>query len=306
MPIMTDGPALEPVNKGIDEFDVGRMESLGAAVSEAFADNPTAQLSGIQQIDRAAGNDIDWGMVHSGIPTPGIAEQNKIAAAAPRIDIMDANHRVKQAGLAPHLKLPDQPDIPPAQLEIMMARATARREREATMERGPGGVVQGALEVGTSFLVGAVDPLNVASAFIPVMGELRYAKLLAGAGEGVAARAGVRAAVGAAEGAIGQAAIEPIDWWSHTQDGRDFGMADVLHNIMFGAVLGGALHTGGGTVGDIYRARKERPTSASRWKPTRHGMICAPGSNRRHCRATSANSPASMNRSSPKILAPNM
>jgi len=258
-PIMTDGLSLAPLNKGIDEFHVGRMESLGAAVSEAFADNLTAQLSGMQQIDRAVGNDIDWGMVHSGIPTPGIAEQNKIAAAAPRIDTMLANDMVKKAGLAPHLKLPDQPDIPQAQLEIMMSRAKSRREFEATMERGPQDFVQGALHVGTSFLVGAVDPLNVASAFIPVMGELRYAKMLAGAGEGVAARAGVRAAVGAAEGAVGQAAIEPIDWWSHTQEGRDFGMADVLHNIMFGAVLGGALHSGGGAVSDIYRARKERP-----------------------------------------------
>jgi hypothetical protein len=259
MPIMTDGPALEPLNKGIDEFHVGRMDSLGAAVSEAFADNPTVQMSGMQQLDRAAGNEIDFGEIATGFPTAGLAEQNRIAAAAPRLDTMLANDMVKKAGLAPHLKLPDQPDIPQAQLEIMMARATARREREATMERGPGGVVQGTLEVGTSFLVGAVDPLNLASAFIPVMGELRYAKLLAGAGEGMAARAGVRAAVGAAEGAVGAAVIEPIDWMAHTQDGRDFGMADVLHNIMFGAVLGSTLHAGGGTLSDIYRARKERP-----------------------------------------------
>ena len=48
--------------------------------------------------------------------------------------------------------------------------------------RGPQGVIQSALSVGTSFLVGAVDPINVGSAFIPVMGELRYAKLLMIAG----------------------------------------------------------------------------------------------------------------------------
>lgn len=263
VPIVTNGPALEPENKGIDEFHAGRMESLGAAVSEALMDLPTAQMSGMLQVDRAAGNEIDFGELATGIATPtlstgpGIAEATKPAIS--RIDIMDANHRVKQAGLAQHLKLPDQPDIPQSQLEIMMSRARARRDVEATMERGPGGVVQGALEMGTSFLVSAVDPLNLASAFVPVMGELRYAKMLAGAGEGALARSGVRAAVGAAEGAVGQAALEPLDWYAHTQDGRDFGMADVLHNIMFGAVLGGALHSGGGAVSDIYRARKERP-----------------------------------------------
>lgn len=258
-PIMTDGPMLEAPNKGIDEFHVGRGESLGAAASEAFADNPTTQLFGMMQTDRAKGDEIDFGELGTGIPTPGMAEEKKAAQDTSRIDIIDANDRVKKAGLAPHLKLPDQPDIHPAQLEIMMNRAQARREREATIERGPQGFVQSALGVGTSFAVGAIDPLNLASAFIPVMGELRYAKLLAGAGEGLGARAAVRAGVGAAEGAVGQAALEPLDWYSHTQDGRDFGMADVLHNVLFGAVLGGALHTGGGAVSDIYRARKERP-----------------------------------------------
>lgn len=259
MPILTDGPMMEPQNKGIDEYHAGRGEALAAAASQAFADNPASQISGLYQMDRAKGEEIDFGEVATGMPTPGMAEEKAAALAAPRIDIIDANDRVKKAGLASVLKLPDQPDIHPAQLDIMMSRARARREREATMERGPQGFVQSALSTGTSFAVGAIDPLNVASAFIPVMGELRYAKLLAGAGESFAGRAAVRAGVGATEGMVGQAALEPLDWFSHTQDGRDFGMSDVLHNILFGAVLGGALHAGGGAISDIYRARKERP-----------------------------------------------
>lgn len=261
MPIVTNGPSLEPENKGIDEFHAGRMESLGAAASEAWLDLPTRQIYNLNTMPGqplgAPGPESD--PLGNPLPTVGPSIAEATQPAAPRIEMMDANHRVKQAGLAPHLKLPDQPDIPQAQLEIMMSRARQRREVEATMERGPGGVIQGTLEVGTSFLVSAVDPLNVASAFIPVLGELRYAKLLAGAGESAFARAGVRASVGAVEGAVGQALLEPIDWMSHTQDGRDFGMADVLHNIMFGAVLGGTLHTGGGAISDVYRARKERP-----------------------------------------------
>src|SRR4051812_1699120 len=96
MPIMTDGPALEPQNKGIDEFHVGRMESLGADVSEALSDLSTAQLFTGAAIERAKGEEIDYGEIGTDIPTPGLAEQNKIAAATPRIDIMDANDRVKK------------------------------------------------------------------------------------------------------------------------------------------------------------------------------------------------------------------
>lgn len=259
MPIITDGPTMAPEDKGISEFHSGMSESLGAAASEALSDLPTRQLYGLLSKpitdDNFAPSQTDalGNIVPNG---PGIAEEAKPATAP--VDIIDANDRVKKAGLAPFLKLPDQPDIPPAQLEIMMTRAQQRRERDATMERGPQGFVPSALSVGTSFLVGAVDPVNVAAAFIPVMGEMRYGKMLADAGESAASRFAVRASVGAAQGAVGQAALEPLDWWQHTQDGRDFGMADVLHNVMFGAALGGALHSGGGMVSDIIRRRQGR------------------------------------------------
>ncbi len=257
MTIMTDGPLLEPESKGIDEFHVGLGARLGATAAQTWEDSPVHQLAGIAEMDRAGGFDPDFGDIASGIPTgPQLADAAKSATA--RMDIIEANDRVKRAGLAPHLKLPDQPDIAPAQLQIMMDRARRRLELDATIERGPQGFIPGALDVGTSFLVGAVDPLNLASAFVPVMGELRYGKLLADAGSSAVSRAAVRAGVGAAQGAAGQALLEPLDWYSHTQDGRDFGMSDVLHNILFGAALGGGLQAGGGAIADVYRSRKGR------------------------------------------------
>lgn len=266
MAIVTDGPMLEPANKGIDEFHVGRIEALGAAAGETWMDSPLSQITNLHQQDIAGGRGVDWNAIHAGTggvdfgeAINGPAISDAVKPAVPRMDILEANDRVKKAGLDKALKLPNQPDIAPAELEIMMSRAQRRQQYEATQERGPQGFVQSSLSVGTSFLVGAVDPLNVASAFVPVMGELRYAKLLAGAGARVASRTAIRAGVGAAEGATGQALLEPLDWYAHTQEGRDFGMSDVLHNIMFGAVLGGTLHAGGGAIADIYRMRKERP-----------------------------------------------
>ncbi|SDD95651.1 hypothetical protein SAMN05216337_1017151 [Bradyrhizobium brasilense] len=259
MAIQTDGPLMEPENKGIDEFHVGYGASLRATAAQAWEDSPVMQMLGLQEMDKAKGQQIDFGEISTGMPTPGLAEENAAAQAAPRVDMIDAIDRVKKAGLASQLKLPDQPDIPEPQLKIMMDRAQRRQELDTTIERGPQGFVSSALSVGTSFAVGAVDPLNIASAFIPVVGELRYGKILASAGDSLATRLAARAGVGAAEGAVGQAALEPLDWWSHTQDGRDFGAVDVLHNIMFGAALGGGLHAGGGFISDAYRRRVDRP-----------------------------------------------
>lgn len=255
MPIVTDGAMMSP-ERGIHEIASGFGASLGASAADAWADSPLSQLMAGSQIAAASGDAPDMGLVND--PFGGVDLTEEIKPAVPRLDMIDALDRVKKAGLDKQLTLPNQPDMPQAQLEIMIRNAKARAEREATVERGPQGFIPSALQVGTSFLVGAADPINLASAFIPIMGELRYGKLLAAAGDSVSARLATRAAVGAGQGAVGQAALEPLDWWAHTQEGRDFGMSDVLHNIMFGAALGGALQGGGGFISDAYRARQGR------------------------------------------------
>jgi hypothetical protein len=256
MPIVTDGAMMAP-ERGIHDLGASFGESIAAGAAEAWADSPLSQLMTGSAIAEASGEMPDMGRLNDPFRN-GVDITEEVKPAVPRLDMIDAIDRVKKAGLDKQLTLPNQPDMPQAQLEIMIRNAKARAEREATVERGPQGFIPSALQVGTSFLVGAADPINLASAFIPIMGELRYGKLLAAAGDSVSARLATRAAVGAGQGAVGQAVLEPLDWWAHTQEGRDFGMADVLHNIMFGAALGGALQGGGGFISDAYRARQGR------------------------------------------------
>lgn len=262
MPIVTDGPMLAP-ERGIHELGTSFGASIGATASEAWSDSPISQLMTGGEIAQAAGTPNPSAVPaydEYGTPVPNAVDLTEAAKpAVPRMDMIDALDRVKKAGLDKHLTLPNQPDMPQAQLEIMMRNAQARAERQATIDRGPQGFIPSALQVGTSFLVGAADPINLASAFIPVMGELRYGKMLAAAGDSLTARLATRATVGAAQGAVGQAALEPLDWWAHTQEGRDFGMSDVLHNVMFGAALGGGMHAAGGFASDVWRTKKERP-----------------------------------------------
>jgi hypothetical protein len=254
--IFTDGLRLESADRPLSDFDTSFGAQLGATAAEAWSDSPTSQALGLVELNAARGGarrmpEVD--MLGNAIGAPQEAEEGPPVPTVPRAD---AEARIKQAGLERHLSVPAGENIASPVLDIMMDRARARAEREATIARGPQNVFAAGAGLGTSFLVGAIDPINIGASFIPIMGELRYGKLLATAGESAIARAGIRAGVGAAQGVVGQAALEPLDWYSHTQEGRDFGMADVLHNLVFGAALGGGLHSVGGGISDVLRRRR--------------------------------------------------
>ncbi len=254
-------PRLQRADMGVHEFGAGFGESLGATAGEAVSEMPTHQAFDIAELQEAKGEREDLtgmiGRVMGGEDLGDVATTP--TQRRPEMLPMEARARVQEAGLDKTLTVPDGAMIRPEALDIMMDRARARQERASTMARGPQGFIPTATSVGTSFAVGALDPLNLAAAFIPVVGEMRYAKMLAGAGESALARAGVRAGVGAAEGAVGMATIEPFAAYAHTQEGRDYTMGDALRSIVFGAVLGSSLRTGGGAIADAMRGRQGRP-----------------------------------------------
>ncbi len=255
-PIYTDG-LREASPKGTDYYDGSFGSAFGATVSEAIDELPTSQAIGLSEINAARGGARQAPETDAlGNAIGGMQEPDVGAAPVPQISTMLAKQRVKEAGLEKDLTLPAADQIAAPVLDIMIGRARHRRELQATIDAGPDNLANDALSVGTSFLVGALDPINLASAFIPVMGEARYGKLMASAGESVMRRAATRTAVGAAQGVVGQAALEPLDYYAHNQEGRDFGMVDILQNLVFGGVLGGALQGGGGFVADKFRARK--------------------------------------------------
>jgi hypothetical protein len=121
--------------------------------------------------------------------------------------------------------------------------------REDTLNRAEGGLIQTPLKYGTALLTSLLDPVNVAAAFIPVVGEARYAAWLVEAG-GAFGRAGIRAGVGAAQGALGTAALQPLEYAKSMAEHNDLTMHDALVNTIVGSVLGGGLHTGFGAIGD--------------------------------------------------------
>lgn len=171
----------------------------------------------------------------------------------------DAQAAIKTAGVK--LDVPEGSYTQEA-LDMLIARKQDEMRRQDILARAPGGFWQGASRFGVGLAASMLDPLNIASAFVPVVGQARYATLLEQAGTGALARAAIRTRVGALEGAAGAAMLEPGVYLGRTQMQDDYGMADSLLNVAFGTVLGGGLHVVGGRARDYFRGiGRESPTS---------------------------------------------
>ncbi len=135
-------------------------------------------------------------------------------------------------------------------LNLLIKRKQDELADKSAIARAGGG--QAALGLGASLITSMFDPINVASAFIPVLGVGRYTTALA-AQVSRAGRAATRVKFGAVEGTVGAAVVEPLVTIQAANEQADYGMADALLNVAFGTVMGGGLHAGFGAVGDALR-----------------------------------------------------
>jgi hypothetical protein len=143
-------------------------------------------------------------------------------------------------------------------VDILVNRKTLERERQSIIARGPegsfnpfnSGFYTGGAKLGTSLAVSVADPINIASAFIPVVGQARFASLVAR--QGLTKARGIR---GVVEGAVGAAAVEPIVLTAATAEQADYGLMDSFLNVTFGSIIGGGLHVGAGALKD-FRTRR--------------------------------------------------
>lgn len=238
----------------LSEFPAPLSEVLRSQSEQTQLENPTRALRRLRELEEASGRtdqqefDTDLGESAGGAVT-GIGLRRRPAEVAPveRLDAETARAMVKDEGLP--LTIPDD-GISRHALDILIRRKRDELRRENVFSRGPSGVIPGAARLGVAFYESLFDPLNIASAFIPLVGEARYAALLARA-TGMGGRAAVRAGVGAAEGAVGAALLEPLIYSAAIAEQADYDMADSLANIAFGGVFGGGLHVGGGLARDI-------------------------------------------------------
>jgi len=192
------------------------------------------------------------------------AEITSARATGPRMARDEAVSRIDAAGLTGALTVGDE-GITEGALDLLIERKKDEISRNTTLARARGGFAESSARLGLALGVSLTDPINIASAFVPVFGEARYLRLLKNAT--AAGRVGIRAGVGAVEGAAGAALIEPLIYSAKQAEQADYDMADSLANIAFGTIFGGGLHVVGGTSAEALRAARgleqpwERPLS---------------------------------------------
>jgi len=143
-------------------------------------------------------------------------------------------------------------------VDILVNRKILERERQSIIARGPegsfnpfnSGFYTGGAKLATSLVVSVADPINIASAFIPVVGEARFASLVAR--QGLTKARGIR---GVIEGGVGATIVEPIVLGAATAEQADYGLMDSFLNVTFGSFIGGGLHIGAGALKD-FRTRR--------------------------------------------------
>ena len=228
---------------GAPDLPATLSESLGASF-----DDPTLSLTDlagtqadIAETSETAQRTVDilatgrQRRIDLGIPEP----ESDVAARGINLDTLSPEEAKAQFDIKV-----DKP-IPQRTAEILGRIQREERIRKDIIARAPQGVLPGTLRFGASFARAAIDPVNIASAFIPVVSQARFA--------GMAARLGVtraRLATGTIEGAVGNALIEPFVGVLADEQLLDYTMADALVNIAFGGILGGGLHVAVGRVGD--------------------------------------------------------
>lgn len=238
-----DAPVLD--RRTMLDIPADSGEVWDASFGGAFNTNPTTSLARTEELaGQEQGRAMVMGPESYLAPNAGRAEPE-----TPILDAQAARERVSGMGL--DIKIPEQ-GIRQGALDILIDRHREQAARQQVMARANGGSF--GTQLGASVAASLLDPLNIASAFVPVYGEARYAAML-GRAVSPLGRAGVRAGVGAVEGAVGAAILEPLPLLAAQQDQTEYGLSDSLANIALGGLLGGGLHTVGGAVSDALRRR---------------------------------------------------
>lgn len=243
MTIFTDGLVQIPRRNLLDDVVTGQWDAAKTSAEYAWFHNPTTAIRRMNELANAEQGDI----IQPAYPAYGVQEV-RAEPATPLIDAKTARQQVAEAGLS--LQIDDE-GIRRGALDILMERKQAERQRQIVLDGAPGSTVP--LQFLAGFGASIIDPINIASAFIPFVGQAKVASMLERAGASTAARFGARARIGAINGAGGAAVVEPLILAAAQQDQSDYSFRESLLNVAFGSILGGGLHGVGGRIHDLRR-----------------------------------------------------
>lgn len=242
MPILSGGPLYRDKTNTIEDYPSSLGETFAAGFDRAV-DTGLSELAGGAL--RIARGDIG-GIQEIGRPF-GVDAAAEVDPSS-RVYADDARKRAGASGVK--LVISDDAYFSPGELDTVIALKKRERAQLQTLGRRPQTWGGFAAEMGGGLAGSMTDPVQVAASFIPVVGQARYARFLAGA-SGMGERAAIRAGVGAIEGLAGAALLEPLIYSRAQSIGLEYTSTDSFMNLAFGTVMGGGLHVAGGFIGDM-------------------------------------------------------
>ncbi len=229
--LQTDKNAPE---RGYDIFKTSLGETLSTTAADAWKYNPVSSIWRLSELEYNRNKDDDEPLINRRI----------------------LNEKYKDIGLF------FEEDEKQSTVDILVERKEEENERKSIINRGPQGLPVGAAKLVTSFVASAADPINLAAAFIPFVGQTNFARLVARYGFTRA-----RLTKGAIEGTLGTALFEPIVYTAAQREQSDYDLLDSFIAVSFGTILGGGLHVGAGKLKDFIKRRKfEKKVNAAREK----------------------------------------
>ena len=225
---------------GYDQYQTTLKESLGAVAADNWEFNP------------AMATFKSWKMYEA----KSISEEGE---RSPRNQPILRVNRDKLNKQYSSLGLYFEQDEYQSVVDIMVDSKIEENERQSIMSRGPegsfnplsGGFYVGAAKLAVGIGVSFLDPINIGASFIPVVGQTRFAQIVARTG----LKTG-RAVRGAVEGAVGATLLEPLIYGTAQKIQADYDLVDSFMNIGFGTIIGTGLHVGAGALKDIGTAQK--------------------------------------------------
>ena len=139
-------------------------------------------------------------------------------------------------------------------VDYIVERKKLENSRASIIARGPDSKMAKGFffleSLGTSFL----DPINIGASFVPVVGQAKFASMVARSGKNIA-----RVKKGAVEGLVGNIAVEPIVYGVAKSEQADYTAYNAIANIAVGGLIGTAAHVGFGRLGDYIAEVRGKP-----------------------------------------------